>query len=289
MKHTYTLVPLILVMLCGCSSYFKKLECDKTNWYQHAHEVAMSGRRLDQDARIQECRKAGSHINDGEMDRGFKLGMHNYCKVESALNAGSNGQAYNYDFCDTNMIPLLKRNHRRGIVSFCQPENAYVFASKGGIYENQCHHLDEVAYLNRYRKGRKIYLNSRLQTIRVEQREIASNLSSRRNSLRRIDDNLRRLDEQILSAEERYAKQRERDSLKQSTATTDGFSTSSLLTDNTEKAHTRRMERLESDRSELLRQRNQTSRDIQNFNSRQNQIQSELQQIQAELSALQTI
>ena len=274
-------------MLLGCSSYFKRKECEKTNWYQHAHEVAMSGRRLDQDPRIQECRKVDTEINDGEMDRGFKLGMHNYCKVESSLSAGSEGKTFNYDFCDSNIIPALKRNHQKGIQSFCRPDNAYLFASQGGVYENQCHHLNESAYMVRFRQGRKIFLTTRRDSLYNEQRQIANDLTVRGQRISLLDENIKRLDLQILSAERTYAKRRERESLQQPQNTSDGFSSSSLT--NIESSYNQRMERLEYDRSELLRQRDQASRDIQALNDRQLNVQMELQEVHAELSALRSI
>src|SRR5690606_32021767 len=95
---------LVLLALCfiqlGCSSYFTRKGCEKVNWFQHAYNVAMDGKRLQEDGRLRECDKAETEINSAELDRGFKAGMEKYCKPETALAKGASGDSFNYDFCD---------------------------------------------------------------------------------------------------------------------------------------------------------------------------------------------
>ena len=70
--------------LVACSSWFKRRECNKTNWFSYGEKVAMSGRRLDEDSFINECRKVEADVSDSQLDRGFKTGMATYCQPQTA-------------------------------------------------------------------------------------------------------------------------------------------------------------------------------------------------------------
>lgn len=146
----------------SCSSYFTRKGCEKVNWFQHAHDVAMRGLRLGEDSRLRECEKAETEINSAELDRGFKSGMANYCKLETAHEKGANGDSFNYEFCESNLIPKLKTRHFEGLKKFCAPDFAFSFASKGGIYKEQCPKDMTAAYMPKYRKGRQVYLRNKI-------------------------------------------------------------------------------------------------------------------------------
>lgn len=151
----------IVLLSTGCSSYFVRKDCEKVNWFQHAYNVAMEGKRLPEDDRIRACEKAETDINAAELDRGFKAGMENYCKPQSALDKGAKGDAFNYDFCDSNVAPALRAKHVDGMKRFCTPANAYTFASLGGIYKNQCT-KNEDAWMVKYRQGRQVFLRGEI-------------------------------------------------------------------------------------------------------------------------------
>lgn len=150
------------VSLVSCSSYWKRKGCEKVNWFQHSYNVAMDGKRLDEDNRYSECKKVETEINAAEVDRGFKAGMANYCTPNTALEKGANGFSFNYNFCDGNVIPKLKEQHQKGIYRFCQPSNGYHVGSKGIVYNNQCSEKMEKAFLPKYRKGRQVYLKNQI-------------------------------------------------------------------------------------------------------------------------------
>ena len=66
--------------LVSCSSWFKRRECNKTNWFTHGEKVAMSGKRLDEDSFINECRKvpeerkaARDGLQDDVRNVGYKI------------------------------------------------------------------------------------------------------------------------------------------------------------------------------------------------------------------------
>lgn len=156
------LISLSLLALTACSSYFTRKGCEKVNWFQHAHDVAMRGQRLEEDDRLKQCERAETDINSAELDRGFKLGMENYCKLDTAHAKGVAGDGYNYDFCDSNMTNKLRARHTEGLRKFCQPDFGFAFASKGGVYKEQCPKDMESAYLPKYRKGRQVYLRNKI-------------------------------------------------------------------------------------------------------------------------------
>lgn len=150
------------LMSASCSNYFTRKGCEKVNWFQHAHDVAMRGQRLEEDDRLKQCEKAETDINSAELDRGFKLGMENYCKPDTAHAKGANGDGFNYDFCDSNMTNKLRVRFAEGLRKFCSPDYAYTFASKGGIYKEQCPKDMEGAYMPKYRKGRQVFLRNKI-------------------------------------------------------------------------------------------------------------------------------
>lgn len=174
----------------SCASYFTRKGCEKVNWFQHAHDVAMHGKRLEEDDRIKQCEKAETDINSAELDRGFKQGMENYCKPETAHAKGAGGDGFNYDFCDSYLTPKLRARHQEGLKKFCQPDAAYAFASNGGIYKNQCPKDMEAAFMKKYRKGRQVYLknqiNSHEAAIASIDREITEHQSMRNSVSARI-------------------------------------------------------------------------------------------------------
>lgn len=147
----------------SCSKYFTRKSCEKVNWFQHIYNVAMEGKRPEEDPRYKECEKAETDINSAEVDRGFKAGMENYCKPDTAYAKGAAGSpSINYDFCDSNLAPRMKARYIEGLRKFCQPDAGYTFASTGGVYQSQCPKDLEVAFLAKYRKGRALFLKNKI-------------------------------------------------------------------------------------------------------------------------------
>lgn len=157
--------------LTGCASYFLRRSCEKINWYQHGYDVAMSGRRLDADDQIRECRKVEAKMSDSELDTGFKAGMSKYCTGDNVFAVGKAGHPFSYDMCDGESAKKMKFEYENGLVEFCTPENGFRFGASGSIYEKVCHKNTEEAFLAQYRKGRKVFLTA---AIVEKEREIQS-------------------------------------------------------------------------------------------------------------------
>jgi hypothetical protein len=154
----------------GCTSYFKRKECEKTNWYEHGQKVAMSGKRLDADPFVKECQKVEAEFSFSELDTGFKAGMAKYCTGDNVFQVGKSGKPFSYEMCDGESEKKMKARYTEGLRIFCTPGNAFRFGSSGGIYENVCPKNEEDAWLTEYRKGRKIWLKA---VIEEKTREVA--------------------------------------------------------------------------------------------------------------------
>ena len=170
----------MLFSLGGCASYFKRKECEKMNWYQHGHDVAMAGKRLDADDFVKQCQKAEAKFSWSELDTGFKAGMGKYCTGDNVFAVGKAGKPFSYDMCDGESEKKMRARYTEGLKIFCTPANAFRFGSSGGIYQDVCPNDTEEAWLAEYRKGRKIWLKA---VIDEKEREVA-----------RLDGEVRRLE-----------------------------------------------------------------------------------------------
>lgn len=181
-------------LLIGCTSFWQRRGCEKINWFDAAYETAMNGQRLEQNPTYKMCRQVGADMNSGEVDRGFKLGMTNYCLAQRAFDVGRKGDIFNYDFCETGIHPQLRQHYQKGLNVFCKPESAFEFASNGGEYENQCVERNEPAFMVQYKKGRRGYLKTQILKNEDEIRVIDQDISNIRYALSRSYDELRRIE-----------------------------------------------------------------------------------------------
>lgn len=178
----------VIFTTASCASYFKRKDCEKTNWYQHGHDVAMSGKRLDADPFIKECQKVEAKMSFTDADTGFKAGMAKYCTGDNIYDVGRAGKPFSYEMCDGENVKKMKARYTEGLRVFCTPQSAYRFGTSGGVYQNVCPKEVENDWLTEYRKGRKIYLTS---MVAEKEREVSrldseiSRLESQRQNLSR--------------------------------------------------------------------------------------------------------
>lgn len=170
----------LICVLSGCASYFIRKDCEKTNWYQHGYNVAMSGKRLDADDKVKSCQKVEAKMSFSELDTGFKAGMAKYCTPDNVYMVGKAGNPFSYDMCDGESIKKMRVQYEKGLAEFCTPGNAYRFGTSGGIYQNVCPKKAEDAWLPEYRKGRKVWL--------------AAVIDEKEREVRRLDGEIRSLE-----------------------------------------------------------------------------------------------
>lgn len=158
----YFLLTLILVNSLACTSALKK-QCETTNWFQHAQNLALSGKRINQDDFIKLCEKEEVEINAVELDQGFKSGMSKYCTADGALSTGKSGLTLTEDFCSSSELVIVRKKHAEGIAFYCTKENLFEIGVNGKIYTGICSKELEKTNLIEYKKGRKKYLVFQIQ------------------------------------------------------------------------------------------------------------------------------
>ncbi len=160
---------LSVLFLSSCTNFFIRQECDKLNWYQLGYDAALRGERISNDQQVNRCRRAEAEISDSQLDVGFKAGMSRYCQPETAYQTGKQGDTLNSDFCETNLIGLLKHKHADGIVAYCK--DGLTAGQSGKKYKNVCSADLEKTFTPNYKKGRKTYLEGLMV---VKRNQIAS-------------------------------------------------------------------------------------------------------------------
>lgn len=167
---------LILFSLVSCVSYFKRKDCEQINWYDYGQKIAMSGKRLEADQLLNDCRKVEAEIGESKLDLGYKSGRDRYCTMDEIYNTGKGGHSFSYELCDHLSRQKVKEKHLEGVLVFCKPDNAYAFGVKGGVYEKVCPENKELFFLKEYNRGRKIFLEASVKNNEIEIADLEKNI-----------------------------------------------------------------------------------------------------------------
>ncbi len=143
--------------LAGCSNWELKDRCDKTNWFEYSRDVATSGRYLDEDGFIKDC-KGVDRISAVQIDLGFKSGRERYCTYETFFRNGEAGEPVNFKMCDNLIMYQMQERYAQGLQNFCKADSGYNYGSSGKVYKNVCIKRDEEKFMPGYLKGRAEYL-----------------------------------------------------------------------------------------------------------------------------------
>lgn len=174
---------LIALQLTGCASYFKKQSCEAINWFEHGQSVALRGQWLNADATVNECRKVEADIRESDLDRGFKSGVAKYCSNSNVYIIGKNGDFFSRDLCEGPQIQVLLNEHQNGVRDYCAKSNGITAGASGKKYQNICPKDLETDFLKEYRKGRKKYVQTLIDSKSQEIRELDSEIVQKRNEL----------------------------------------------------------------------------------------------------------
>nr|AIA12000.1 Protein of unknown function (DUF2799) [uncultured bacterium] len=147
----------LLLFLSACSNWALKDRCEKTNWFEYSRDVAFSGRYLDEDGFIKDC-KGVDRISAVQVDLGFKSGRERYCTYESFFRNGEAGEPVNFKMCDNLVMYNMQERYAQGLANFCKAESGYSYGSAGKVYKNVCIKRDEEKFMPGYLKGRSEYL-----------------------------------------------------------------------------------------------------------------------------------
>ncbi len=173
----------------GCTSYFKRKECEKTNWFEHGKTVSERGEWLESDPFLNECRKVEAEIQESQLDLGFKSGRQKYCSKENSFAVGRKGRLFAKDLCQGPELTMLLSQHKSGVLEYCKSENAMEAGLSGLPYLNVCTTEQEKKFLPPFRVGRVKYLEA--------------NIAEKERQRSSIDEKVRALDRDRLTLEGR--------------------------------------------------------------------------------------
>lgn len=186
MTQKLILILLIGSLFSGCANFFIRQQCDKLNWYQLGYDAALRGERISNDPQVSQCRKAEAEISESQLDVGFKAGMARYCQPETAFQTGKQGDTLNSDFCESNVLGILKRKFNEGNTAYCS--DGLTAGQSGKKYKSVCSAELEKKFMPDYKVGRKKYLSNLLILAESKKRESSleiSRISAMKTSLDR--------------------------------------------------------------------------------------------------------
>lgn len=175
---------LVVLSLSSCASYFKRKECDATNWFDYGQSVALDGRRLTGDQFILECNKAEADVDDSALDRGFKAGLEKYCQPDTVYQIGKNGSFFSTEMCVGENLTTLKNKHKLGVLDYCAKANGYAAGAKGKPYNKICPADLEVAFVPEFNRGRKKYLNTVISENEKQINQLEQDISKLQTNIR---------------------------------------------------------------------------------------------------------
>lgn len=170
MTQKLVLISTFVFLFSSCTNFFIRQQCDKLNWYQVGYDAALRGERISNDQHVSQCRKAEAEISESQLDVGFKAGMARYCQPETAFQTGKQGDTLNSDFCEQNILGLLKRKFNEGNVAYCS--DGLTAGQSGKKYKNVCAVELEKKFMPDYKVGRKKYLTNLLSLADSKKREL---------------------------------------------------------------------------------------------------------------------
>ncbi len=198
MRNCILLLFLALIT-SSCASYFKRKACESTNWFEHGKNVALSGKWLNADSHLAECRQVEAQISESQVDQGFKNGLQIYCSPDEAYRVGKLGDIYSNDLCEGPQSSVLRQRYKKGIQDYCAKSNGYDAGSSGKKYQNVCPSELEPAFLGEYKKGRKKYLQSALEIKAQSLNELKMDLRTQKMRVDMAQNNLDRAESRLTS------------------------------------------------------------------------------------------
>lgn len=191
------LLILLIFNLSGCVSYFKRKDCEQVNWYEHGKNIALRGEWVSSDQRVSECRKVEAKIDEAQLDQGFKNGMERYCNPTNSYAVGKGGEPFSRDLCEGPQINSLLREHARGVRDYCDKSNGYSAGSSGKKYKNLCPSDLEKAFLPEYKRGRKKFVEVKIQDLVQSEQDLNNQINMKRMELSMKQSELYRLENEM--------------------------------------------------------------------------------------------
>lgn len=170
---------LLGISLASCASWTLKDQCKKTNWFEYAKQVSFSGKYLEQDQFVKQCREFDL-VNAQQLDQGFKLGRDQSCSYDEIERRGKLGEPVNFGFCDGLEPKAMKRRHLDGLLVFCTQANGFTYGKAGALYQKLCSPKQEMEFLPAYHKGRRLHLTERKDLLQKQIAELEETVTFQR-------------------------------------------------------------------------------------------------------------
>jgi hypothetical protein len=174
MKHLVTL-SVLFIILNSCANYELKKTCENTNWFDYAQSVAYSGRYLEEDKLVKQCKDV-EIINGQQLDGGFKLGREKMCSYDEVQRRGQSGEPVYFSFCDGLSEGQMKSKYELGLKQFCTETSGLSYGRSGQVYKKVCNFQSEIQFMKGYRPGRSEYLALKIKNSKIEIEQLNINL-----------------------------------------------------------------------------------------------------------------
>lgn len=158
---------LLFLFLSGCANYRLKERCEKTNWFNYSQNVAYSGKYLEEDGFVKDC-KGVDRVSSQQLDLGFKLGREKMCTYDEMFRRGRQGEPVYFEFCEALSKTQMKLNYDNGLKIFCTESSGLFYGKSGAIYLKVCPVSSEALFMSGYKPGRTEYLNQLISSQKSE-------------------------------------------------------------------------------------------------------------------------
>lgn len=175
--------------------------CTKTNWFNHGHQIALNGQKVQDDEFLPVCQKVEGSVNQVQLTQGYAKGLLKYCSAGYSQEAGLQGRLMNFELCDTEDRQSLGQAHSQGLILYCDAKSAFAKGKQGVVYKYVCPKDLEAEFLVEYKKGRKEYLLSAIKQNDDEIIKLKNNLKSLSENKLKLQKADSQLDRDIASVE----------------------------------------------------------------------------------------
>jgi hypothetical protein len=146
----------------SCASYFNRIECENTDWYQAGYNVALNGTWLDSNPKYKQCQGVEGKFDLALADRGFKEGKAKYCTLNHVEENAKSGKTFEYNFCDNLSLSNMKLAFQKGLRHYCSPENGYSIGVLGEVPKLSCPEDLRSQFSVEVKRGRKVFLQKKI-------------------------------------------------------------------------------------------------------------------------------
>lgn len=105
----------LVLLIAGCSSGMKAVDCEKTDWYQKGLAEGSEGENIKTLYKYtKQCDDVGSSFSADEYRKGREEGLLNFCTEEKAFNLGLENKSYDKSVCSKSKFPLFSKSYKKG-------------------------------------------------------------------------------------------------------------------------------------------------------------------------------